>query len=157
LKTAQGVIVAPPVKLTVTEPAPDAILASQPVPLAGYQAKWRKQRQETAVMQQIQIGGRTWLVYRKFLSPENSGTVYATFRLAELPGKVDLKVEGSHGEWGKMTITYKTSPAAEPTKLVINSVDGRPWTESEERLLQERLRPKDTSPPLSPPPRPVKP
>lgn len=157
LKTAEGLVVAPAVKLRVIEPAADAILASQPVPLEGYQAKWPKGKQEQAEIQQIRIENRTWLVYRKFLCPELGGKVNYTFRLAELPGKVDLRVEGAFGEWGPLAITYKTSPDTKPTKLVINSVDGTPWTEAEERLRQERMRPKDNSPPTGPPPRPIKP
>jgi hypothetical protein len=96
-KTPEGVIVSPAVKLTVIEPSPEAILASQPVPLEGYQAKWPKDKQERAVIQQIKIGNRTWLVYRRFLSSKSGGKVSNTFRLAELPEKVEMKVEGAYG------------------------------------------------------------
>jgi hypothetical protein len=83
--------------------------------------------------------------------------VWHTFRLTELPGKVELKVEGAFGEWGPLTITYKTSPTAQPARLVINASDGMPWTEEEERLWQDELRAKQGLPPIAPAPRPVKP
>jgi hypothetical protein len=91
----------------------------------------------------VKVGGRTLLIYRR--------------RLAELPGKCDMTVEGAYGWGNPLTITYKTSPTAEPTKLVVNSIDGSPWTAEEERLRLERLRPKDNGPPLAPPPRAIKP
>jgi hypothetical protein len=78
-------------------------------------------------------------------------------RLAELPGKCEMTVEGVYGWGNPLTITYKTSPAAEPAKLVVNSIDGSPWTAEDERNRQKRLRPKDNSPPTSPPPRAIKP
>ena len=140
LKTAQGIVTSPPVKLAVVEPAPDAILASIAVPLEGYQAKWPKEKQETAAMQQIKLGNRTWLFYRQFLSSELGGKVSHSFRLAELPGKVELRVEGAFGDRNPLTIIYKDtkSPTGE-IKLVINSINGMPWSAEEERLRQERL------------------
>ena len=147
LKTTQGVIFAPVVKLKVIEPSSDAILASQPVPLEGYQTQWPKAKQETAVMQQIKLGDRVWLIYRQFLSPKLGGKVSATFRLAELPGKVEMKMEGAYGDGKPLTITYKdaNSPTG-TTKLVINSTDGKPWTEEDERALRERTKLKPITP-----------
>jgi len=137
LKTVGGVIHAPVVKLMVIEPAPDTIVASHPISLTGEQLKRPADARERAAVQQIKVEGRTFLFYRRFLSAKNGGEIGDTFRLAELPGKVELSVSGSHGEWGRLTITYKTSPGAEPTKLVINSISGSPWTDEEEKLLQE--------------------
>ncbi len=152
-KAPEGVVVSPAVKLRVIEPSPDAILASQEVPLEGYEAKWPKAKQEQAFVQQIQIENRTWLFYRKFRSPELGGKVYATRRIVELPGKVELKVEGAFGERNPLTITYKDarSPTG-TTKLVLNSISGSPWTEEEERWRQEQKAAR-----IAPAPRPVKP
>ncbi len=142
LKTAEGVIVAPVFKFKVIEPTADDILVSQAVPLEGYQAKWPMEKQDRAVLQQIKIGKRTWLVYRKYYSPENGGKVKYTRRIAELPGKVlDLKVEGSFGDWNPLTITYRATTYTKfTTTHVINSVDGRPWTAEEEKHRQEKLK-----------------
>lgn len=149
LKTTEGIIVSPALKLTVIEPAPDAILASHQVPLEGYQANWPKAKQERAVIQQIKVGNRVWLFYRKFLSSELGGKVIASFRLAELPGKVELQAEGAFGDGGPLTIKFKDPKSKTgSTSLVINSNDGMPWTEDEEQLRLERI---------APAPRPVKP
>ena len=52
------------------------------------------------MIQQIKIGNQTWLFYRQFESRENGGKVSASFRIAELPGKVlDLKVETNQPNW----------------------------------------------------------
>ncbi len=124
------------------EPDADDILFSQTIPLEGYQAKWPKEKHERAVVQQIQIGDRTWLFYRQSLSPENGGKVSATFRIAELPGKVlDMKVEGAFGDWNPLTITYREHSYSKfTTTCVINSVGGRPWTAEEEKHRQEKLK-----------------
>ncbi|MBY0460428.1 MAG: hypothetical protein K2V38_24190 [Gemmataceae bacterium] len=142
MKTAEGVVKAPAVKLTAIDPPAGSILARQPVTLEGYQAKRPKEGQETAAVEQIKLGDRTWLFYRRFLSPKNGGQVHLAFRLAELPGKVDVKVEGAHGEGGPLTITYQTARDAEPTKLVIHSGDGRPWRTVDEETWQKRPKPK---------------
>lgn len=142
LKTAEGVVVAPAVKLTVIEPSLDAILASQAVPLEGFEALKPKDEQERAVIQQVKIGNRTWLIYRRFLSTKLGGKVSWTFRLAELPGKVEMTVEGAYGDWKPLTIKYKDpSSQTGTTTLKINSIDGRPWTDEEQRLLEKRLKP----------------
>ena len=100
LKTDDGVISAPIVKLKVIEPASADILTTLPVSLEGQEAKYPKNKQERPVIQQIKIGDRTWLFYRRFMRPELGGAVHAAFRIAELPGRVvDLKVEGAFGDW----------------------------------------------------------
>ncbi len=142
LQTDQGLVIAPAFKLKVIEPTADAILHSQPIPLEGQQAKWSKDRQERAVIQHIKIGNRTWLFYRKYFGSESGGAVYASFRIAELPGKVvDFKVEGAFGGHNPLTITYREHTYTKwTTTHVINSVDGRPWTAAEEKQRQEELK-----------------
>jgi hypothetical protein len=75
---------------------------------------WPQARNRYAV-QQVKVGDRVYLVYFR--------------RLAELPGKCEMTVEGEYGWRKPLTITYKTSPAAEPTKLVVNAITGSPWVE----------------------------
>ena len=67
-----------------------------------------------------------------------------------------MSVDGTYGEWGPIRITYKTSPTAQPTKIAIQSVDGMPWGEEEERTWQEKLKKKKDTPPIAAP-RSVKP
>ena len=100
------------------------------------------------------MGKKTLLIYRRRYDPKSGGGIYRTMRLAELPGKVEMKVEGAFGDGKPLTITYKdaNSPTG-TTKLVINSIDGRRWTEEEERVLRERTKPK----PIAPAPLPAKP
>ncbi len=142
LKTDDGVISAPIVKLKVIEPASADILTTLPVSLEGQEAKYPKNKQERPVIQQIKIGDRTWLFYRRFMRPELGGAVHAAFRIAELPGRVvDLKVEGAFGDWNPLTITYREHTYTKwTTTHIINSVDGRPWTAAEEKHRQEKLK-----------------
>ena len=149
LETAEGKIVAPSFKLKVIEPTADAILVSRPIPLEGERVKWPKERHERAVVQQIKVGDRTWLFYRQFSSPENGGKVSASFRIAELPGKVlDMNVEGAFGDWNPLAITYReTTYTKFTTTHVINSVDGRPWTAEEEKHRQDKLKREGRLPP----------
>ena len=94
------------------------------------------------MIQQIKIGDRTWLFYRKFASIEDGGKVSFAFRIAELPGKVlDLKVEGAFGDRNPLTITYRDNTYTKfTTTHVINSIDGRPWTAEEEKHRLEKLK-----------------
>ncbi len=142
LKTAEGVVVAPAVKFKVIEPAHTDILMSVPAPLEGQEARYPKENQERALIQQIKVEDRFWLFYRRFMRSEIGGGTYASYRIAELPGKVvDLKVEGAFGDWNPLTITYReTTYTKWTTKHVINSIDGRPWTEAEEKHRQEKLK-----------------
>lgn len=149
LKTPEGKVTAPVLKFTAVEPAADAILSSHPVPLEGFQMIRPKDEQPKAVVQQIKLGTLTFLVYRHFYPPKYGGTASFSARLAELPGKCEVSVTGAYGDWKPLRITYKTSPTAEPVKLVINSVDGKPWTAEEERQLQDRLK-REASDPKKP-------
>jgi hypothetical protein len=149
LTTAEGKVTSPVLRFTAIEPPTNTILSSHPVPYEGFKVNRPKDEQPQAVVQQIKLGGRTFLVYRQFFAPKDGGTTSMTVRLAELPGKCEVAVTGEFGDWKPLTITYKTSPTAEPVKLVINSVDGKPWTAEEERQLQERLK-REAAPPKKP-------
>ncbi len=142
LKTAEGKIEAPTVKFRVIEPAPDDVLESKRVALEGQEALYASEKQMRVHIQQIKVGGRIWLFYRRYDSAENGGGVHVSFRIAELPGKVfDLTVGGAFGDGNPLTITYRaTSFAKFTTTHVINSIDGRPWTAEEEKHRQEKLK-----------------
>lgn len=142
LKTDDGKIDAPPMKFKVIEPRSEDVIESKRIPLEGEMTRWPKERQVRGYVQQIKIGSRTWLFYRRHSSDENGGAVSGAHRIAELPGKVlDLKVEGAYGDWGPLTITYRATTFAKfTTKHVINSVDGHPWTAEEEKHRQEKLK-----------------
>lgn len=141
LLTPSGRIKSPEVKLKVIEVTADAILGHFPIPPEGPQAKWPSEKQARAAVQQIKIGEKTWLFYRKFRDPEGGGEVDFAHRIAELPGKCGMKVEGAFGDNGPLTITYKAAPYHKfTTALVINSTDGRPWTAEDEKHRQSKLK-----------------
>ena len=142
LKTAEGQVEAPPFKLKVVEPKPDDVLESKQVALEGEVVRWPKASQERGYIQQIKIGSRSWLFYRRYNSDQSGGGIHAAFRICELPGKVfDLKVEGAFGDSNPLTITYRENSFTKfTTTHVIHSTNGRPWTAEEEKHRQERLK-----------------
>jgi hypothetical protein len=124
----------------VVDISPKSLLVSQPVPLVGFRSKQDPAEQDRAVVQQVVLKDKVLLVYCRYVGPKYGGGLGFTARLAELPGKCEMTVEGAYGEGRPLTITYKTSPDAKPTKLVVNSVSGSPWTDEDEQGLQERLK-----------------
>jgi hypothetical protein len=144
------VVTAPQVEFDVLPGKAEGVLRSHPVPLSGWQAKLPPGEQARPFVQQITIGTRTLLVYRRYYGSKHAAEfppevrhiaeIEGTFRLAELPGKCEMAVEGTYGDRGALTITYKTSATAAPAKLVVNSISGSPWTEEDERSLQERMK-----------------
>ena len=134
-------IPAPPIKFEVIEPPADAILVSHMAPLEGTEATKPVLNQCKPLIQQVQVGKRTLLIYRQCYDPKSGGGIYLTARLAELSGKCEMTVTGAYGDGRPLTITYKDakSPTG-TTKLVINSIDGTPWTAEDETALQERLK-----------------
>ena len=139
LKTAEGMIAAPELKLKFIEPKADAILESRPVALEGYQVNWPRGREDMAAVQQIDMGGHLWLCYRRFYPME---MVARPPRICELPGKaLELKVAGAFGDGNPLTITYREHTYSKfTTTHIINSIDGRPWTAEEEKQRQEKLK-----------------
>jgi hypothetical protein len=156
-RALEGEVKSPPWKIEVLGIPPEDVLASHRVPLVGFLAKQNPAVQDRVMVQQVRVRGKVFLIHTVHAGPKYGGGVEFTTRLAELPGKCEMTVEGTYGELGPLTIIYKTSPTAEPTKLVVNSVGGRPWTAEDERSHQERLRAKGEVPPPAPPPRPIKP
>lgn len=145
-------IVAPPVTMDVVDVSPDAILASHAVPLEGRERQQPPNEQARPMVQQVKLGKRTFLIYRRYTGTKWGAVVEATFRLVELPGKVEMTVEGAYGAGNPLTIKYRDVNAkTDWSTLVINSIDGMPWTDEEERLQIERSKPQP------PPSRPIKP
>lgn len=133
--------IAPSVGFDVVELPNDAILWSHRLPLEGREAGKPADEQQSAIVQQVKIGDRTWLIYRRFSGTKSGGGITMTARIAELSGKREMKVEGAYGDWNPFTITYREQTYSKlDTKLVINSIDGRPWTAEEEKHRQERLK-----------------
>lgn len=140
LRIDKRTITSPPAQFEVVEVPASAVLLSHAVPLEGREAQRPVEKQRRPFVQQVHVGKKTLLIYRIYHGPNYDGEIEWTFRLAELPGKVEMTVEGAVGARNPLIITYKTSLTAKPTTLVINSVNGLPWTEEEERLRLERLR-----------------
>jgi hypothetical protein len=132
-------VTSPPIEFEVVPVPDDAVLVSHTLPLEGEQLTRPIERRHRVVIQQIKAGNRVWLVHRTFIGTETEHAFAQ--RIIELPGKCEMKVEGAYGSRKPLTITYKTSPTAESTKLVINSSDGEPWTEEDEKALREREKP----------------
>ncbi len=142
LKLDAVVLAAPPVFFEVVDPLAESILSSFRIPLEGPQAALPPFERPNPVLQQVKIRDRVLLVYRRFCGAKWNDQIDSTTRLAELPGKVlDLKVEGAYGSGNPLTITYREHSYSKfTTTLVINSIDGRPWTAEEEKHRQEKLK-----------------
>lgn len=137
MKIDGRIVTSPPLKFVVLDRKTEVILVSQAIPLEGNQLMFPVEQRDRPFIEETRAGGKTLLVYRRYSGANDK--YISTFRLVELPGKVEMKVEGAYGAGKPLTITYKN--AASPTgttTLKINSSDGSPWTEEEERLLRER-------------------
>ncbi|MCI0705701.1 MAG: hypothetical protein L0241_31965 [Planctomycetia bacterium] len=157
LKIDGKTITSPPVELDVVAVPEDAVLVNQLIPLEGAESLKPPDEQEWPVIQQVKVGDRTLLIYRRYNPTMNGGKAGMLWRLAELPGKVEMKVEGAFGAGKPLTITYQEAkPPTGTTKLVINSIGGTPWTAEEEQLLREQ-REREQEASIAPPPRPGKP
>jgi hypothetical protein len=153
LKLGSKTITAPPLQFEVIDIPQADVLFSHTVPLEGREAKLPAGEQSRPFVQQVKVGGRTLLVYRRWYGLKWGGLIETTSRLAELPGKAEMTVAGAFGDWNPLTISYKDPNSKTGiTKLVINSINGLPWTEEEERLRIERnkKREKSAPPPIKP-------
>jgi hypothetical protein len=146
LKTKGKTIASPPVEFEVVKVLDDAVLVSCLLPLEGAQLRRPVELRHRAVVQQVRVGDSNWLVYRRFTGGLKGG-VYFTRRIAELPGKVEMTVQGAYGDRNPLTIRYKDANSKTGWRTqVINSVNGLPWTEEEERLRIERNKKRGDSP-----------
>ncbi|MCI0705702.1 MAG: hypothetical protein L0241_31970 [Planctomycetia bacterium] len=135
-------LTSPPMEFDVVDIPPEAVLASIPVALDSEP----KNPSKRPCVQQVKVGKKVLLIYRG--APAT--------RLAELPGKVEMSVEGVYGFGNPITIKYAdTNSKTGTTTLVIHSIGGTPWTAEMERLRREREEEEKAR--IAPPPRPVKP
>jgi len=156
-KTAQGTIASPPWTFDVIDIPDKAVLDTHTVPLVGFRANLPPDDQERVTVQQVELGGRVLLLWRRYYAAKLGGKVASTTRICELPAKVEMTVEGEYGDLGQITIRYKHKNARTDKTLVIRSVDGRSWTADYQRWLENRWR-RDGGPrQIAPAPRPVKP
>lgn len=156
MEVDQKAITSLPLSFEVVDVPEKAVLLSQAIPVKGFQATLPVDEQTRPFVQQVQIGKRTLLIYRRFNGPKYGGGIDFTFRLAELPDKVEMTVEGSFGDTNPLTIKYKDGKSKTGwTTLVVDSGNGHPWTEEDERLRIERSKPPLPKP--TPAPRPGKP
>jgi hypothetical protein len=127
------VISSPPLEFEVLPRKAETLLASCAVPVEGVGTERPRDERVRPTIEQVRVGTRTLLVYRHYNGPKDGGELAATYRLAELSGKCEMKVEGAYGDWGPLTITYADQAAPNETKsLVVHSVTGLPWTEEDQ-------------------------
>jgi hypothetical protein len=144
-------IPSPPLDFEVIKVPDEAVLVSRNITLAGPELALPAEQRQQATVQQLKVGSAVWLVYRRFAK----GGVFFARRIAVLPGKVEMTVNGSYGDWGPIRVAYKTSLTAAATTIAVHSVDGMPWAEANERNWLERQKlKKDVRPPA---PQPVQP
>jgi hypothetical protein len=134
----------PPLEFDVVAVPPEAVLSSFTVAVADKKYETHPARPR---IQQVRVAKKTLLIYTGFAG---------VARLAELPGKVEMTVEGAYNPGNPLTVKYRDEKSKTGwSTLVINSIGGTPWTEEEERARIERTKPPV---PESPPaPQPVKP
>ncbi|MBY0459480.1 MAG: hypothetical protein K2V38_19330, partial [Gemmataceae bacterium] len=135
----------PPLEFEVVEVTEKAVLTTHWLPLEGERAKQPPEEAERRAIQQVAVRGRTFLVFRYYHSQKNGGKPSQLVRLAELPGKVDVKVEGGFGDRKPLFVTYKdaTAPGGVRT-LKLSSDYGEPWTEGHEEILRGHQKAKST-------------
>ena len=168
-RTAQGKVFSPPWKFTVLDELPEAVLASHSVPFVGPLAKLPDGEQSEHFVQQVEVASSVFLVVRRFAGPKYGGVVMSAYRITELPGKVEMTVEGVYEADKPLIIRYRASPTV-TTTLTIHSVDGTIWDRSDRPAHVGDLRPDtqrkqtDDTPlpgkeptPIAPAPKPLKP
>ena len=125
-KSPQGEVTSFPWVLDVVEPGAADILASHTVPLDDFEVRRKADTLSQAFVQQIKLGSQVFLVYRSFgRGSKNAVVPDRCTRLAELPGKVDMKVTGEFGLGKQITIVFedKNEPDGKRT-IIIDSKGG---------------------------------
>ncbi|MBA4064484.1 MAG: hypothetical protein C0501_12370 [Isosphaera sp.] len=85
------------VTFTVLDPGKDDLLARHPLPVVGWPAKDPAEEHPKVFLDQVKVGDKTYLLYRRYLSTRFGGRCQFTALVAELPGKVDLVAAGGYG------------------------------------------------------------
>src|SRR5262245_7241139 len=83
LRIDEKTIKSPPIEFDVIEPPADAVLVSHKVPLEGRELMLPVLEQCKPVIQQMKVGNRTLLIYRRVYDPKSGGGIFLTARLAE--------------------------------------------------------------------------
>jgi hypothetical protein len=135
-KTAQGTVLSPPWKFRVVDVPPEAVLFSHPI--EGSTVNWEALHGPEFV-QQVKVGSRVFLLKRHFAPPREGGFLASTQQVTELPGKVEMTVEGVHENEMPLIIRYRTSPTV-TTTLTIDSVNGTVWNKSDSPARDGDLR-----------------
>ena len=135
LRTPRGTIYSPTWKFHVVDVPPADVLDSQMIPNEGARAKRDWNDQEKLTIQQLRLGGRVYLVLRKFYGEKLGGAVSYSVRLRRLPGKVNLSVEGEYGDRPTpITIRYKDETAPTGTTTLVISPFGGIWDDGSRRI-----------------------
>ncbi len=121
-QTPQGKVSAVPWFVEAVEATEDMILVSHALLPIEREAKLPADAQHRGVVQQIKLANKVYLFYRKFEPKKSGSQTYVTARLAELPEKCEMQVNGSVGD-ELITITYQHSPTG-TTKLTVGSKTG---------------------------------
>lgn len=117
LKTPQGVAFSLPWIVDVVEPALTDVFVSHKI---GPDSRQKSETCPHALVQQIKLGKRVFLVYRSFDRGSRDALVPdRCIRLAELPGKVDLKVTGEYGRGKKLTIAFDDAKEPDGKRTII--------------------------------------
>ncbi len=120
LKTSQGKVVSFPWSLDVVEPAPTDVLAAHIIPLDELEARRGADDRSKAVVQQIKLGDRVFLVYRSFgRGSKNVLVPDRCIRLAEIPQKVDMKVTGEYGRGKTLTIVFDDAKEPDGKRTIV--------------------------------------
>jgi hypothetical protein len=133
-------LTSPPVEFEVIDVANRDVLTNHTVVLEGLQLLRPPNERDRVVVRQVKAGGRVLLICQHYTWPKYGGGLEYTFRLAELPCECEMAVEGGYGAGKPLTVVYKTSPTAQPSRIVINPINGKGWTDEDEEALQERLK-----------------
>ncbi|HSQ58465.1 MAG TPA: hypothetical protein VLM40_22280 [Gemmata sp.] len=127
-KTGQGTVCSPPWKFIVLDIPPDAVLANYPI--TGNMPGYHPDARSRLYLEQVKVENRFYLVYRGYNAPRDGGKPYDTIRVTELPGKVEMTVEGVYENDKPLIVRYRASPTV-TTTLTIDSVNGTVWNRSE--------------------------
>jgi hypothetical protein len=123
LVTSEGQVVSLPAKIIVGDPSVEQVISRQILPLVGTKANPNLNERQQAVIDQVRLGNRVLLMYRRIAPAKSGGDVSFVARLAELTGPSEVHVEGAYGEARKpLTVTY--GPPGRRIQLTVNSTDG---------------------------------
>jgi hypothetical protein len=147
-----GSLVSQPIEFEVVKIAPEAILASARIPLSETAAQDAVARRKSVLVEQIKVGDRVFLFYRRFSGTGDHRRLELVARVAELPGKVEMKVEGTYGDRQPLTVAFKDRRSKTgTTTILIDAADGT----LRDGVVRDASQ--ETPPEVAPAPRAIKP